>query len=301
MDERTKRKLIVTVAVVLTCVIVWSATADIRSRNSCMRSIEEVISNYRSGEGSSINIGFPDSLPEDTKFEKFLLTQAQEMCQNDELELLISYLNALERRNYESAAITETADNYFLAKAQKTCQARDLTSLIELLSALDDFDYTSPSITAMVTDYFSTAESIEEALEIKNRLEWYGYDFNLNRNSGVLASYIKERGTNPITKSPRSGYYADKKDTSWKNVIGLEGSPLYDAGSITYKGDFKYIQSWGVDLNKWYKEESYSESEYYFRDQKIYFSPDKGECVWAGDYLFCFDSNGELVDYVTVE
>lgn len=297
MSDKKRKRIRTAIALfcILALAIVWLATKDLLH---CIQSINEEISNYRSPR-SSFYFEIPESLRGNAKFEKFLLTQAQEMCQNNEWAMLSGFLVHIMYEDYQTTAISKALSDRFLPEY---CQARDLRNISELLSILKDLDYTSPSNAEMITDYFSSAETLEEALEIKDRLEPHGYSLPLNRNSDLIASYIEANGTNPVTKKPRRGYYADKKDGSSKHTIGLPNSPIYDAKSYTYKGDFKIVKEWGVELNIWYEETSYSRKDkYYFRDQQINFSPDDGDCVWSGDYLFCFSDNGDLIAYDTVK
>ena len=57
----------------------------------------------------------------------------------------------------------------------------------------------------------------------------------------------------------------------------------------------------GRELNSNYEETSYSRNNYYFRDKHISFSPDDGECIWSGNYLFCFSDSGELIGFEGIE
>jgi hypothetical protein len=113
----------------------------------------------------------------------------------------------------------------------------------------------------------------------------------------VVAEYINANGTRSFTTVPGEGYYAEYEDTHSKDVIGLPNSPLYDSNSTTYFGDFK-CRSWeGVRLNEYFQEVSYGGTAYSFRENAIHFDPTLGECVWSGEYLFCFDKNGAVIGY----
>ena len=132
------------------------------------------------------------------------------------------------------------------------------------------------------------------------RLDSYSDDMRLNKGENPIASYIEEHGTEKISTASGTGFYADKEDSYSKKTIGISGSPLYDAEQITYKGDFKIEEQYGVELNSYYEETHYSRTYYYFRDQKISFSPDEKDIVYSGEYLFCFDSNGYLTNYCNI-
>lgn len=305
MNIKTKKRLIVAVAAILVCAIafaiVWSATSDMRWRNMIISDIKTNISEYRNGEGQSIFFLIYDDFLDDAKLEEFILTQAQEMCENDERILLRKYLEQLEKEDYDTSSVTKVIDDYFLAEAEEAYQSGNISALTSMISK----DLTSAAafsqIMDMVNEYCVSVDNIEEALELHNSLKRYDQFVPLNRNSSAIATYIEKNGTNPVTKTPGEGYYADKEDKYHKTTIGIEGSPLYDSTGYTYMGDFKCVKKSGVELNKSYEETSYSKYSYYFRDQKINFSPDDGECVWSGEYLFCFASDGELIGYATIK
>ena len=128
-------------------------------------------------------------------------------------------------------------------------------------------------------------------------------------------------GINSITLTPGKGYYADRKDYSYSHDVGIEGTPLYDAGSVVYMGDFMIEDKWGVHLNKYYEETEYRSKTIYFRDYPINFDwyntagtgaaapqfPEtdiilekfinNDKLVWSGDYLFLFSDDGVLIDW----
>lgn len=263
MNTKTKKILIVVVGFVLLCAlafaIAWPATDHMRFRNKEISKIKAGISDYRSGK-SSLDFRMPYTLTEDAKFAEFLLTQTQEMCENDESKLLCEFLKILANREYHSSAITEAVNEYILS-----------------------------------------VNSVDEALELGLILQQFDKSASLNRYYGVMASYIKEKGVNPITTIHGKGYYADKKDSYSKETIGLSNSPLYRAERVTYKGDFEYIKVWGVRLDDYYQEESYSSSSLYFRGKRLSSLPDLNSCVWSGDYLFVFSTGGELLECVNVD
>lgn len=167
-----------------------------------------------------------------------------------------------------------------------------------------EYDAKNEEILDLVTDYCKEIEDLKTALWFYDMRDSKYYYYNLkflNRNSGIIASYIEENGTKEITTTPGEGYYADKEDSSSRHTVGLSGSPLYDAISIKYLGDFMIENIYGVELNRYYEETSYSYKDYYFRDNDLTvrgdsgFTLDDGECVYSGDYLFFFSENGDLI------
>lgn len=308
MNKKTKKRLIVAVAAILVCaiafVIVWSATSDMRWRNRIISDVKTSISEYRNGESQSIYFWIYDDFLDDAELEEFILTQAQEMCENDERILLGKYLEQLEKADYDTSSVTKVIDDYFLAEAEEAYQSGNASALASIIWVADDLTSAAAfsQIMDVVNEYCVSVDNIEEALELHSSFaKRYDQFVPLNRNSSAIATYIEKNGTNPVTKTPGEGYYADKEDKYHKTTIGIEGSPLYNSTRHTYMGDFKYVKKSGVELNKSYKETSYSKYSYYFRDQMIYFSPDEGECVWSGKYLFCFASDGKLIGYATIE
>lgn len=102
-----------------------------------------------------------------------------------------------------------------------------------------------------------------------------------------VETYIKQNENRKLyLKSDEGGFYDGNKDTHNRNTVGIEGSPLYDAKSTTYFGDFKCVLEYGVKLNSTYHEQSYSHSFYYFKDQIIGFNPLIYDCYHVGKYLF---------------
>ena len=109
-----------------------------------------------------------------------------------------------------------------------------------------------------------------------------------------LMNYINKTGQNKLhMEKGTGGYYDSKEDYYNRDEVGLKGSPIYDSNSIEYYGDFKTERSYGVRLDKYYQEESYSYSSHYYKEYQIYFYPLNSECYLSGDYLFAF-FNGEI-------
>jgi hypothetical protein len=131
-------------------------------------------------------------------------------------------------------------------------------------------------------------------------LDYYRPSVTLTRTSAWISSYINENGTHEITRTPGTGYYANNKDESFGGTIGIEGSPLYEETRITYYGDFKCVHKYGVRLNSYYEEVSFSGRQYYFRDKELPDSPDEAVLVWSGEYLFWFDIKGNLISYINM-
>lgn len=262
MNEKKKKIFIiigVIAALIIAFLIYWKATEYDRYVKKKTNDILETLSDYRSGEIRYFSMGgFSDAL-EDPTFIDFLSAQASDMIDNEEYYLLYDFLGELENAD---AYISEIQDD--------------------------------------VTNSFESADDLEEAFRIKEVLEhldYYNTNLNFNRDSTLVATYIESNGIKEITTTPGTGFYANEKDSSSKHTVGLSNSPLYDACVTTYRGDFKIRLEFGVTLNSFYEETSYSDTSYYFRDNYISFSPDDGECVYSGDYLFCFASNGMLIGY----
>ena len=148
------------------------------------------------------------------------------------------------------------------------------------------------------------SDNLEDAFKIKETLkylDYYNANLNINRDSTLIATYIESNGIEEITTTPGTGFYANEENHSSSHKVGLSNSPLYDDESITYHGDFMIRRKYGVKLNSYYEETSYSDTSCCFRDNYIDFSPDDGECIYSGDYLFCFASNGTLIDFAEID
>lgn len=218
------------------------------------------------GEHSFISkIG--ERLASDEEYQHFFVGQMQELCQNKEYDLLDYFLRELEENNIKSKLISET-----------------------------------------LSDCLASCKTIESAWDLSMTaygLDYYNKSLTLNKNTGIIAEYINANGINPITLTKGEGYYAGEANSSWDKRVGISGSKLHDSKSTTYMGDFKRVTKSGIRLNyDTYTEEAYGHTQYYFRDKEIHFYPEDGECVWSGDYLFCFapedswfDSEGDLRDF----
>ncbi len=263
ISENWKRKIIIisSAVIVLTLMIIgfsiyWNATEDDRYIKSEMEYVLEQVEAYRSGENSDIEFYVASSVLDDWEFIDFLSVQASEMIDNGEYDLLFEFLTELRRND---ACISEIQDN--------------------------------------VKNMFESIEDLEIALEIKEKysVDYYEPVLSFRRDSKLFSSYIKSNGIEEITTTPGTGFYANEKDDISTDWIGLEGSPIHDSKSLTYMGDFKILEEYGVTLDKYYNETYYSYDNYYFCDQPIDFSPMDGECIYSGNYLFCFDSDGTLI------
>lgn len=266
MNEK-KKKILVIIGVIAVLVVAfliyWKATEHDRYIRNEMDDVLEEISDYRSGEDTYFSIWIGSSALEDQTFVDFLSTQASDMIANGEYGLLDEFLGELE---YSDAYIREIRDN--------------------------------------ITASFESVDNLEDAFKIKKELaylDYYNANLNFNRSSPLIASYIESNGIEEITTTPGTGFYANEEDSSSSHTVGLPTSPLYDAESTTYKGDFAIEREYGVKLNSYYEETSYSRTYCRFRGVGIGFSPDDGECIYSGDYLFCFASNGSLIDYAEID
>lgn len=265
MDSKFK-KFIPPVIGVLVCALLfsvyWFATKTDRDRKELMTEISEELAENYSDSSPSLYFYYDDVWNTDTEFNDFLVIQVQDLINNKKSMLLLEFLENLEDQDTFNSEIVSLITN-----------TSTTTADIEFL--LDIFDYLP-----------------------YNELKYYNQCFVFNRNSGMLGQYISQNGTKPITYTEGEGYYADSEPKSEKNVIGIPTSPLYDAKSISYFGDFKCVNEYGVKLDQYYQEKSYSNSSYYFRGAYMHnFTPYDGECVWSGTYLFCFAPDGTLLNF----
>ena len=234
-------------------------------RYTAIERVKREISEKRSEGGPMYLYFVPDGMKTDKKFQGLIVEQVQELCQNKEYFLLCCFLNEMEDEEMYFSSVEEFLSNYINSSG-------DIADSIELITELGRY----------------------------GSFDFYTTSLVLNKNNGVLAEYFNAQGVKPITFTEGEGYYADRKNEASSSRVGIEGSNLYNAVNVVYMGDFaKYTRS-GVRLNNYYEEESYSSEEYSFRDHSIHFDPTTGECVWAGDYLFLFDSNGNLLDFEEV-
>lgn len=266
MDEKKKKIFIILgiiAVVVVAFLIYWKATEHDRYIKSEMNNVLQEISDYRSGESSYLYLWLDSSALEDPNFLGFLVEQASNMIENDEYRLLDEFLGQLEGHDVYISEIRDT-----------------------------------------VTNSFESVDNLEDAFKIKETLkylDYYNANLNINRDSTLIATYIESNGIEEITTTPGTGFYANEENRSSSHKVGLSNSPLYDDESITYHGDFMIRRKHGVKLNSYYEETSYSDTSGCFRDNYIDFSPDDGECIYSGDYLFCFASNGTLIDFAEID
>ncbi len=260
MKGKTKKVLIiigVVIALIAAFLIYWKATEHDRYIKGRIAKIEEEVAACRNGENYRFYFWVSSAEKEDPTYIDFLSTQVSEMIENTEYSILGNFLERLES---EEAYIPEVKDD--------------------------------------VTALFNGVGDLEVALKIQDELKYlkyYNADFDLSRDSVMIAAYIKTNGIEEITTTPGTGYYANETDRSSNHQVGLEDSPLYDAKGVTYRGDFKITYESGVGLDSHYEETYYSSATYHFRDNYITFSPDDGECVYSGEYLFCFSRGGTLI------
>ena len=258
MSETTKKKLIITGVIAALFVVFFPIYWTVAERNrGIKRNIEYVQEEILNyRSGESSNIDF--------------LVSSDAMVDSTYIDFL-------------STQISEMIDN----------------AEYELLGEfLEELENENAYISELKDDVINLFNSVAEvAFAIKDKeLDYYNVDFDLSRDSSIVATYIESNGIEKISTTPGTGYYADEIDKSNYHRVGLERSPLYEATSTTYRGDFEIRSEYGVKLNSLYEETSYSHTAYSFRGNDISFSPDDGECIYSGDYLFCFSSDGTLID-----
>lgn len=263
MPEKKKKLILAVVAVIaaaaLIFVVVWNATADARFIAGEIKDLQEEIQDCRE-EGGYFHFFFWEENLKNEKYVAAIVEQVEEICANGEADLLAKVLSALEEDDAKLTVVRDAVENAF----------QSMPSLEQALTTLEEME----------------------------GLEYYNKNLSLTRESPVVADYIQTNGTREFTTTPGTGYYANEEDSSSHNRVGIEGSALYDAESITHKGDFKTVHKSGVKLNSYYEEVSYSQENYYFRGEYLGFDPFQGECVWSGDYLFCFGAqSGELLGF----
>ena len=261
-----KKKFIRLVSVLLVCAlafgIFWIVTEDERYIRSELRDIQRQVDKFRAGERDYVDFSCYGIVGKDPRTEELLITLVKEMCENREQALLLKFLVRVEFEDFYSPKLASTLKEY--------------------LGVSGDLEF----VFGVLGSY-----------EFESKLEYYNKDISLNRDTGLLAAYIEKHGTQPFTTTPGEGYYANEKDSYDKDVVGLPNSPLYDVEQITYLGDFKCIYHYGVKLNSYYEETSYSNTSFLFRDNYMTFGPDSGELVWSGDYMLCFDTSGNLINF----
>lgn len=257
-----KKIVVAVISILCVCAIAfaiyWDATEFSRYRNKEIDDISGAIAINRQKGDDFFVLLLGDELMNDEVFQEFLVTEIQKMYQNREFKMLNGFLKELEDEDIYSSLIVDT-----------------------------------------LNDCMSSSDDISSALEMIDRLhylEYYNSALVLNKNTGVIAEYLSINGTNSISSTKGTGYYADEEDEESYERIGIAGSALHDSKEIIYNGDFKYVHEYGVYLNKTtYTEDRYSREYYYFRGTAIDFTPKTGECVWSGDYIFCFSENGTLL------
>lgn len=264
-----KKKIICLVSVLLVCALVfgifWIATEDERYIKKELRNIQTQVDKFRAGERDYVDFSCYDIIGTDPRTEELLITLVKEMCENREKDLLLKFLTRVEFEDFYSPELAAT--------------------LKENLGVSGDLEFVF---------------GVLDSYEFDSKLEYYNRDIVLNRDTGLLAAYIEEHGTQTFTAVPGEGYYANEKDTYDKDIVGLPTSPLYDVEQVVYMGDFKCIYRHGVKLNSYYEETSYSNASYLFRDNYITFGPDAGELVWSGEYMLCFDAAGNLTAFCKI-
>lgn len=272
---RKHKTVVIVIAILLIGALIfgiyWQVTAPDRRKKGYMDRCDSALNEVRTGDAIYVSWFLPDDLIADPDMQAFLVEKIDEMFENKEFSLLYKFLRGIE---------TDT---------QYDSKERGMYAYLK----------------DAVTENFEALKTPEEALRAVDEmkiLEYFDSGMVLSKDSGVIAAYIADNGINTFTTTPGEGYYADEEDDSSSKRIGIEGSRLRESKSVTYKGDFRINSESGVRLNRTtYKEESYSRTNYYFRDNAISFSPDAGECIWSGDYWFCFDFDGRLMNFEKVK
>ncbi len=266
MNEKKKKRFIIGSIIVITLSIAfgiyWLATKHERHVKKSIDTFSEQMSVCRNEGIGWPDFDFIDSELDDPIFIDFLSAQVKDMFENGEYTFIPWLFKELARENIKNS---------------------------ELRSVL--------------IDSFQNLKDLEAAFEMVWRfdnVEYYRYKIKLTRDSTPIVSYIESNGTEKITTTPGKGYYADEEDRDYFQRVGLSTSPLYKASKTTYLGDFKKVYAYGRKLNSYYEETSYSETTYYFRGIEIDFTPNDGEFVLSGDYLFCFYPNGTF-DYTRIK
>ena len=208
---------------------------------------------------------YKDRMIEDPKFQRFIIENAQKMSDDGETVLLGKFVDRIAYSGCEYPEVLEIVKEYYN-------NLDSMDDVIELISSAGQWDYYCDAIDAKKTSPF-------------------------------FKKYFEENGMYIATTTPGEGYYGDKGSRKYNNTVGIEGSPLYDAGNISYYGDFKVAHQEGVRLDYNYNEESYSNTFYYFRDNYMAINPFEvgGEWILTGEWLFNFDDSGELAYYGKVK
>ena len=269
-----KKKLITIISAVLVCALVFGvflmATEDVRYLKGEMKGIQEQVDDFRSGESDSFHIFFLDEVAQNPQMDEFLVSLVIEMCENKETDMLTCFLGELEYIDFNSKNVLNALKEHF-----GSAKLSSLKDYERLTNDADDMN--------LVLDYYKVQTP------------------SVSRDTEFIAEYIKKNGTKAISTKEGEGFYAHQENEHKKDVVGLPTSPLHNSKSVTYVGDFKYVHTYGVRLNGYYEETSYSNYINYFRDNTIGFTHDDGELVWSGDYLFCFSHVGVLLDYASVK
>lgn len=271
---------------ILVFLIYWGATSETRKRNNVIEDIQNIISSYRESNDSykSMYLYISNEYAEDDVIIDFLCSEIQKMCTNKEYELLHDFVDCI------------ILDNYIQND--------------EILTTLIDCFNSSSTIEDALSlrDQFDKEEGYKGSYYSKDKTQAYEYwntiqdKMPLSKNASPISTYIEHNSTQLVTATPGEGFYAEYENEYHREIIGIEGSPLYDAKSKTYFGDFMQKREYGVELDSYYQERKYDRSDFYFRGYHISFSPTSFlelncEFVWSGDYLFCFSYNGTLLAY----
>lgn len=145
---------------------------------------------------------------------------------------------------------------------------------------------------------------LDEKLENSEKWRYNRYMDSWKVTYQDIEKYIEEHGEKEIyTDGQDVGYYAGKTEYNDKGEY-IGGTPLHDGVSVSYHGDFERICYYGVELNQYYEETSYSRVDCYFRGTLIEFDVLSHDFIYSGDYLFAFSnttfSKGKYKGYAKI-
>ena len=157
---------------------------------------------------------------------------------------------------------------------------------------------------AKVQDALETMElSVSTKIEFKKAFPEPNGDYIVMLTKEDVEEHVREKGQKNFYVNPgRGGYYDGNENTSFRNTVGIEGSPLYDAGRTTFLGDFRIDETWGVTLDDKYKEVNYSDTTVYFRGLFVGTKDPRNcdGCYYIDSYLiFCYDGITDVCDLQT--
>jgi len=196
---------------------------------------------------------------------------------------------------------------FVLEQIRTLAEERDYALVAMTLHRLERHRNFYPEIRDVITDVYTNSYTLLEKLALLDESRYVDFEYY---NEGLVlykddfASYISEHGENQIFyEEGQGGYYDNIEETSTHTTIGLPNSPLGSSKSSTHYGDFRVVLSSSVSLNQYYEETHSTSLSYSFRGNYLSFDfdPRDKDCVYSGDYLFCFDDKGQLLDYARIK